>query len=79
MTDEQWFNEYDLAKGQFQWFFREYGFMKQWAKLCIAREFNNKEAMLVQMDYVWFKLPDHIFNIKVNPVGWQEFLNLVER
>lgn len=30
------------------------------------------------LNEIWFKLPDNIFNIKENPTGWTEFLDLVE-
>ena len=78
MTDSEWFKLFDETKDKFQWFFKEYGFMKHWAKIIVARELGSRVNMMTQMNTVWYHLPDHIFNIRVNPKGWKEFLYLIE-
>ena len=79
MTDEEWFQLFDRTKDQFQWFFKEYGFSKQWAKIIVARELGSRKNMLANMAVVWVRLPDHIFNIKVNPKGWTSFCMLIDQ
>lgn len=78
MSELEWFELFDKTKDTFQWFFKEYGFMKQWAKIIVSRELGNRYHMMNIMNEVWYKLPDNVFNIRVNPKGWREFLNLIE-
>jgi hypothetical protein len=78
MNDSQWLIEFDASKAKFQWFFLQYGFDAEWKRLEEARSKNQVKRMLDLMNFVWFELPDDIFNIKMNPTGWSEFISLLE-
>jgi hypothetical protein len=78
MNDSQWLIEFDASKAKFQWFFLQYGFDAEWKRLEEARAKNQVKKMLDLMNFVWCELPDDIFNIKMNPKGWNEFISLLE-
>ena len=86
MTAKDWLIAFDVEHPKFKWFFLEYGFTKQWYLLMEIRshecECKSDEDRMFKMktimNEVWFKLPDNIFNIMVNPRGWSSFLNLIE-
>ena len=76
MTDTEWFKVFDKTKDKFQWFIEEY-FPGTWQAILSNREGGHRGAMIFLMNDVWFKLPDHKFNIKESPKGWNEFLFLI--
>ena len=78
MKDEDWFAYYNETKERFKWFFWAYGYGGEWNKLEELAIKQDKRHMIETMDHVWFMLPDNKFNIMVNPLGWSEFLNLIE-
>lgn len=39
---------------------------------------DEEDELLAALNVIWFQLPDNKFNIKENPEGWSEFLNLIE-
>lgn len=78
MNENEWLDLFDINCRKFKWFFIEYGFTKEWYKLEEYKKERQVGKMLVVMNDVWFKLPDTVFNIKVNPKGWREFLTLIE-
>lgn len=86
MTANIWLTEWDTTHLKFRWAFLEYGFTKEWYKLLTTRKNETSTFSETQQAYimkailndVWFKLPSNVFNIKVNPKGWNEFLFLVE-
>ena len=41
-------------------------------------EKNNNHILYNELNHIWFALPDNKFNIKENPDGWNEFLNILE-
>ena len=43
-----------------------------------ARQTRNTTALLGILNQAWFELPDAEFNLKENPPGWREFLNVIE-
>jgi hypothetical protein len=78
MENNEWFDLYHTTKDKFKWFFWAYGYGNEWNSMEELSLDKNKEAMLDIMNHVWFMLPDHKFNIMENPLGWSEFLNLIE-
>jgi len=82
MNNERWLQEFDATKHTFQWFFIRYGFEDEWKRLEKYRADNRADNRVGKMksilNAVWFDLPDDMFNIKVNPTGWPEFLSLIE-
>jgi transposase len=78
MDDNQWLIEFDASKAKFQWFFLQYGFEDELKRLEEARSKNQVKKMITIMNRVWFELPDGVFNIKMNPKGWDEFISLLE-
>jgi len=78
MTDEQWFKLYDESLPSFRWFIHKYFVTQLWVDLQQARKDEDKRKMLTIMNSIWAMLPDNRFNIIKNPVGWSEFLALVE-
>ena len=78
MTNEDWFKKYDEHLPSFRWFIHKYFVTQVWVDLCKAREEEDRAEMCRIMNVIWFELPDNKFNIITNPVGWSEFLSLVE-
>lgn len=78
MTKLQWIERFDQHFHSFEWFYRDYGYEKQWNALLEAREKEHIGTMVSNMNKIWFMLPDCIFNIKVKPNGWMEFLYILE-
>lgn len=87
MEAKEWLEDFAVKSAQFKWFFLEYGFSKQWYLLmeiknhsceCKSDE-ERMYKMITIMNDVWFKLPDNVFNIIVNPKGWHPFLSLIEQ
>lgn len=78
MTNEDWFKYYDENLPSFKWFILKYFVTDVWLDLKEARDNNDRPRMISLMNNIWFQLPDHRFNIIENPVGWSEFLHLVE-
>lgn len=78
MKDKAWFELWDKTHSSFYWFFIKYGYELEWNVIIMWREVYNRSEMITLMNKVWFELPDHIFNIRVNPKGWSEFLALIE-
>jgi len=78
MNTENWLAKFDADKAKFEWFFIKYGFDIEWKQLNEARVIRQIGKMKNIMNRVWFELPDAEFNIMMNPVGWDEFLYLLE-
>jgi Cu2+-containing amine oxidase len=85
MTSKEWLELWLLYYPKFRWFFLEYGFTKEWYKLagwaksaCMCDPEQEVVWMKSVMNDVWGKLPDHIFNLRVNPKGWKEFDELIQ-
>ena len=68
---------YDNSKNSFKWFVDKY-FPGAFAKLEALRKQGKWSSMLNHMNDMWFKLPDSEFNIIKKPLGWSQFLNLIE-
>jgi len=63
---------------EFKWFIiRYYGNDKNEYLKQLATENRESELRKILND-IWFRLPDHIFNIIENPPGWNTFLEFVE-
>lgn len=79
--DEQdrkdWLERWDKNNEKFKWFIVG-SFMGVWENLVSLREKEDVTHMIIQLENIWFWLPDSKFNIQVNPKGWSEFLNLLE-
>lgn len=78
MDNAEWFDYYDEQKLSFKWFILRYFVTDIWLDLEKAREQNNRGEMTNIMNNIWINLPDHKFNIIRNPLGWEEFLHLIE-
>ena len=78
MKDKDWFAYYDEHKLAFKWFILKYFEADIWLNLEKSRVEEDRDHMLYMMNEIWFRLPDHRFNIIVNPLGWSEFLHLIE-
>jgi len=77
-TAEQIFEVYDQGYPRFEWFISFY-FGKSTIDILKAARFDKDiELLLSTLNKVWFELPDSQFNIKENPAGWTEFLNVIE-
>lgn len=77
MNKEEFLKAYDEAYPKFEWFIKRYQ-PSQMEPLTKHRKDENTEELLVTLNEIWFDLPDHIFNIRENPPGWNEFLSLIE-
>jgi hypothetical protein len=75
MEKEEWLRLFDDTKTEFRWFLEDYGY---WKMIEVARLEDDHVAMMEIMGQAWFMLPDSKFNIKENPRGWSEFINLLE-
>jgi hypothetical protein len=78
MEKNQWLKEYDGHYPKFEWFI-----LKYFGTECtdILKKLMSEEKHLILFSIlsdIWFRLPDHIFNILENPKGWNEFLGLLE-
>ena len=78
MNDKDWFKLFDETRETFKWFFLEYGYETVWKCILKARQKENRQAIEICMNIIWFELPDYRFNIIKNPKGWNEFLKLIE-
>lgn len=78
MTDKEWFAYYDEHKLAFKWFILGYFQADVWMGLEKNRLAEDRTSMTTTMNNIWFVLPDNRFNIIRNPLGWSEFLTLVE-
>lgn len=78
MRFAQWFSYWDEHHKEFEWFFHEHGFSREWKLLLNARDMEHRQIMLTLMNRVWMFLPDSKFNIRKNPNGWNSFLYLLE-
>ena len=78
MNDQEWFDYYDEHKEAFHWFIDEYFFDDVWIALERFRDKRGRFTMITILNFVWFELPDHKFNIIENPPGWNELLHLIE-
>lgn len=63
---------------KFDWFINRWFGKDMSDKLLKMAENNEQSKLLSIMNDIWFKLPDHIFNIIENPEGWNEFLDILE-
>lgn len=64
-------------KDEFEWFIVKYFGKGYFESLIILAEAVDGQ-LITELNDVWFKLPDHIFNIKENPKGWSKFLSILE-
>ena len=78
MNQEQWFKLFDENIGKCKWFFYKYGYGMNYEVLMMARTHKDEMTMLSILNDIWFRLPDHIFNIIEMPEGWREFLDILE-
>lgn len=78
MDDATWFKQYDESLPSFRWFIMKYFNTDLWLRLQQARADSDKASVVIIMNDIWFLLPDNRFNIIENPVGWSEFLALIE-
>jgi len=77
MNDETWLNHFDASKASFKWFFIQYGFENEWNRLEELRKRNQVKRMKHIMNTVWSELPETVFNSKMNPEGWSNFIALL--
>ena len=64
---------------KFRWFIVRY-FGEEYYNECVQLANDGKNGELYnRLNDVWFRLPDHIFNIRENPEGWYEFLSILEQ
>jgi len=73
-----------------KWFFYHHGFGEKFndmiinAKAIIDNDLDIKKKhehlkeIVTILNGVWFELPDGVFNIMVNPEGWNSFLDSIE-
>ena len=62
---------------KFQWFLDKY-FPRLYGRLVQLAKDKNGSQLITDLNWVWFGLPDHKFNIIENPPGWSEFLDILE-
>jgi len=77
-TDEQILTIYDENYPKFEWFILFYFGARAVNKLAKAREMQNVPLLMSILNTIWYELPDSQFNIKENPAGWTEFLEVIE-
>jgi len=77
-TKQEVLNAYDLGYPKFEWFIKHYFKQNTIDLLKQCRKEENVAALLEALNTIWFRLPDSQFNIKENPNGWTEFLNVIE-
>lgn len=78
MEDKQWLTNFDESFPKFKWFIEEYFVNTVITKILLYRKNEDVVSMRSILNDVWFILPDNKFNIRENPEGWKEFLNLLE-
>lgn len=71
---------FDEGYPKFKWFLEKYEsfFPDEIPLLEAAREREDVQYILNTLNNIWYYLPDSVFNIKVKPPGWFEFLNVIE-
>lgn len=77
---KEWWELFDKHLPKIKWFILEY-FESMMPILMENRKLGTLGAKSHTLDIltdIWFGLPDHIFNVKENPDGWTEFLELIE-
>lgn len=77
MLFTDWLTLYDNTKSKFDWFIKQY-FPELPEKLKSYRLANRTTEIYSTLTQIWYELPDSKFNIIENPVGWDEFLALLE-
>lgn len=65
-------------KEHFKWFIEKYYGPRKYIELWELAENNQEIYLRNELEAIWFDLPDHIFNIRENPPGWESFLSLIE-
>jgi hypothetical protein len=65
-------------KLSFEWFIIEYFGKDKFEELTFLALRGEEENLKRELDEIWYYLPDDLFNIKENPKGWRDFLNLIE-
>lgn len=65
-------------KESFRWFIVKYFGLKKFMDLWSLAEDGKEDELNHELNVIWHDLPDSIFNIRVNPKGWETFLSLVE-
>jgi hypothetical protein len=62
----------------FDWILERYYGKEKVLELWNLAQAGESEHIKNIMNGIWFDLPDHIFNIRNNPPGWEQFLHFVE-
>lgn len=65
-------------KDKFQWFIVEYFGVSIYFDCVDYAQSGDEVTLMNMLNLIWFRLPDHLFNIRTNPSGWSEFLSLLE-
>ena len=74
---EEFFDDFLEHLPSFRWFIADYFGEDAVEKLVqMARDKNN--SLLAALNDIWYQLPSGMFNIRENPPGWSEFLDLLE-
>lgn len=76
-TDKEIFKAFDKGLPKFKWFIKAY-YPERLPYIEMYRTIDEVKHLLGSLNDIRFGLPDSKFNIKVNPPGWREFLNVIE-
>lgn len=76
-TDEEILKVFDEGFPKFKWFLEKY-FPISMIGIEDARKKEKVYKLLDLLNHIWYYLPDNKFNLKENPPGWREFLNVIE-
>lgn len=77
-TPEEILKTFDRGYPKFKWFIEKYFEPRVIITLERTRKEKNVTMLITILNRIWYALPDDEFNIKVNPAGWAEFLNVIE-
>lgn len=70
--------EYLRRKDQFAWFIKRFFGAQKTVELWNLAEADKESELYIELNEIWYKLPDNLFNVIVNPKGWSSFLTLLE-
>ena len=80
MNNNDWFTRFDQNKSNMDWFFTVFYFDKEWKCLLEFRRRRQRKKMLNVLQQVFRDMPTEFTTIteESNPIGLQEFINLLE-
>lgn len=70
-------NDFLNLKDNFKWFMVDYFGEEVFSNMIKLAE-EKSPSIIPMLNDIWYLLPDSKFNIRENPKGWSEFLQVIE-